>query len=70
MEGGLLEVRVSKKTDGDLQSFHESGGKSDHVDGKSTTGFVYHPKFSPIRRLDHKISAIQVGAFLAVDLMV
>ena len=50
MEGGLLEVRVSNKTDGDFQSFQESGRKSDYADGKSTTGSVYHPKFSPIRK--------------------
>ena len=73
MEGGvLLGVRVSNNlTDKiNFQCFQEFGKKSDHADGKSTTSLVSHKKFSPIRRLDQEISALQVGAFMAVDLMV
>ena len=69
MEGGmLLGVRVSNKLMDDINfwCFQES----DHADGKSTTRLVSHPKFNSIGRLDRKISALQVGAFLAVDLMV
>ena len=53
-----------------FRCFQESGGKSDCADGKSMARLVSHKKFSSIRRLDQKISALQVGAFLAVDLMV
>ena len=73
MEGGvLLGVRVSNNLTDEINSqcFQESNGKSDHADGKSTSRLVSHQKFSSIRRLDQKISALQVGAFLAVDLMV
>ena len=73
MEGGvLLGVRVSNKLTDEInfQCFQESSGKSDHADGKSTTRLVSHKKFSSIGRLDRTISALQVGAFLDVDLMV
>ena len=73
MEGGvLLGVRVSNKLKDEInfQCFQESGEKSDPADGKGTTRLVSHQKFSSIGRLDRKISALQVGAFLVVDLMV
>ena len=68
----LLGVRVSNNlTDEiDSQCFQEPNGKSDRADGKSTARLASHQKFSSIGRLDQKISAFQVGAFLAVDLMV
>ena len=73
MEGGvLLGVRVSNKLMDEInfRYFQESGGKSDRADGKSTTRLVSHKKFSSIGRLDQKISALKVRAFLAIDLMV
>ena len=68
----LLGVRVSNNLTKKInfRCFQESGGKSDYADGKSTVRLVSHIKFSSIGRLDQKISALQVGAFLAVDLMV
>ena len=68
----LLGLRVSNKMMDEInfQCFQESGGKSDHADGKSTARLVSHKKFSSIGRMDQKISALQVGAFLAIDVMV
>ena len=68
----LLGVRVSNNLTDEIDSrcFQESDGKSDRADGKSTARLVSHQKFSSIGRLDQKISTFQVGAFLAVDLMV
>ena len=73
MEGGvLLGVRVSNNLTDEINfyCFLESSRKSNPADGKSTTSLVSHKKFSPIGRLDQEISALQVGSFLAVDLMV
>ena len=68
----LLGVRVSNNLTDEINSrcFQESNGKSDRADGKSTARLISHQKFSSIGQLDQKISAFQVGAFLAVDLMV
>ena len=73
MEGGvLLGFRVSNKLTDEInfRCFQESSGKFDRAYGKRTARLVSHQKFSSIGRLDRKISAFQVGAFLAIDLMV
>ena len=68
----LLGARVSNNLMDEINfwCFQESSRKSDRANGKSTARLVSHKKFSSIGRLDQKISALQVGAFLVVDLMV
>ena len=61
----------TKPTGGiDFRDLQEFDGKFNYADGKSTMRLASHQNFSPIGRLDHKISTFISRAFLVVDLKI